>query len=411
MAAVFEIERISRRRASNKPRTAKLQSAVASVTPVIVGKLEPSPELTMTIYSFDLDPVSLSIDLSVGHIAELKIRDGQRWLSPLHRASWVDDPDAVFPDPTPPNVKRLSGDFFCSPFGRNDVDEGPSHGWPANSAWDHVETSSQDDRLSASFRLQRLVMGATVVKRITLIAGHPFIYQEHSFSGGAGAISAAHHVMVHMADGGDLTFSPKQAAQTPPEALEPDPGRGRSILAYPAHTENLAAFPLADGGTADLTRYPVGESHEDFLTLLEAPARSLGWNIVSRRAEKDRIIVLKRPDVLPVTMLWMSNGGRDYAPWSGSHTGVLGIEDARASPLGHADSCGDNDLTRSGVPTAFLLDKARRITIRQVIGACGELPGEGRLNELNEEEGSGLSLKFQDGGTRTLNYDQDFLAG
>jgi len=364
----------------------------------------------MTIYSFDLDPVSLSIDLSVGHIAQLKIRDGQRTLSPLHRASWVDDPDAVFPEATPPNVKRLSGDFLCAPFGRNDVEEGPSHGWPANSAWDHVETVRQDDRLTASFRLQRLVMGATVEKRITLIAGHPFIYQEHSFIGGAGAISAAHHVMVHMADGGDLAFSPKQAVQTPPEALETDPKRGRSVLAYPAHTENLSAFPLANGGMADLTRYPVGECHEDFLTLAEAPARSLGWSVVSRIAEQDRIVVLKRPDVLPVTMLWMSNGGRDYAPWNGSHTGVLGIEDARASPLGHAASCADNDLTRSGIPTAFVLGKGKRITLRQVVGACGQQPGEGTLTDLHQEK-SRLSLKFKDGGNRALNYDPVFLAG
>jgi hypothetical protein len=32
----------------------------------------------MATYSFDLDPVSVSMDLSVGHIAELKIRDGDR---------------------------------------------------------------------------------------------------------------------------------------------------------------------------------------------------------------------------------------------------------------------------------------------------------------------------------------------
>ena len=364
----------------------------------------------MAIYTFDLDPVSLSIDLSVGHIADLRIRDGQRILTPLHRAPWVDDPATVFPDATPPNVRRLSGDFFCAPFGRNDVEEAPSHGWPANSAWDHIETIRQDDRLTAIFRLQRAVMGATVEKRITLIAGHPFIYQEHSFSGGAGTISAAHHVMVHMADGGDLAFSPKQGAQTPPEALETDPNRGRSLLAYPAHTENLTEFPLADGGMADLTRYPVGGHHEDFLTLVEAPARSLGWSVVNRKAERDRIIILKQPDVLPVTMLWMSNGGRDYAPWSGHHTGVLGIEDARASPLGHADSCRDNDLTRSGIPTAFLLDTGRRITLRQVIGACDEKTGEGALNDLCEES-SGLSLKFRDGGTRTLRYDSAFLAG
>ena len=363
----------------------------------------------MALYSFELDPVSLSIDLSVGHIADLKIRDGQRTLSPLHRAAWVDDPDAVFPDATPPNVKRLSGDFFCAPFGRSDVEEAPSHGWTANSGWTHLETSRQDDRLTAVFRLDKRVMGATVEKRITLIAGHPFIYQEHSFIGGAGAISAAHHVMVHMADGGELAFSPKQTAQTPPEALETDPARGRSLLAYPAESEVLTAFPLAGGGVVDLTVYPLGKSHEDFLTLVEAPSRALGWSVVSRRAEQDRVIVLKRSEVLPVTMLWMSNGGRNYAPWSGRHAGVLGIEDARASPLGHFDSCRDNNFNRSGISTAFTLTSGNRTIIRQVIGACTQGAGEGALNELHAD-GSGLALDFKDGGTRTLNYDSGFLA-
>ena len=364
----------------------------------------------MALYTFELDPVSLSIDLIVGHIAELKIRDGQRMLTPLHRASWVDDPDTVFPDATPPNVKRLSGDFFCAPFGRNDVEEAPSHGWPANSAWDHVETARQDDRLTASFRLQRQVMGATVEKRITLIAGHPFIYQEHSFTGGTGAISAAHHVMVHMMDSGDLAFSPKLQALTPPEALETDAARGRSILAYPAQSEDLTAFPLANGGMADLTAYPIGKGHEDFLTLVEAPSRSLGWSVVSRKAEQDRVIVLKRPAVLPVTMLWMSNGGRDYAPWSGRHTGVLGIEDARASALGHADSARDNVLSRSGTPPAFSLAAGSRQVIRQVIGACANMPGEGTVNDVREDSGE-LSLRFEGNRMKTLKYDPAFLAG
>jgi len=372
--------------------------------------LKSQPDLTMAIHSLDLDPVSLSIDLSVGHIADLKIRDGDRTLSPLHHAPWVDDPAADFPEATAPNVKRLSGDFFCAPFGRNDVEEGPSHGWPANSAWQHIQTIRQDDRLTGTFRLQRRVMGAAVVKRVTLISGHPFIYQEHSFTGGAGAISAAHHVMVHMADGGDLTFSPKQGAQTPPEALETDPKRGRSILAYPAEAKDLKVFPLADGGIADLTVYPIGDRHDDFLTLVEAPDQSLGWSVVSRKSEQDRIIVLKHPDVLPVTMLWMSNGGRDYAPWSGRHTGVLGIEDARASPLGHAESCRENEFNCTGIPTAFDLGPDRKIVIRHIVGACAARPEEGRLANVTAKDGK-LTLHFQGGGTRKLSYDPDFHSG
>lgn len=364
----------------------------------------------MAIVSFDLDPVSISIDLSVGHIAGLTIREGNRTLSPLHRAPWVDDPAAGFPEGTPPNVERLSGDFLCAPFGRNDIETAPSHGWPANSAWGHIETSGGEEQLTAVFRLRKTVMGATVEKRITLIAGHPFIYQEHSFSGGAGAVSAAHHVMVHMADGGELAVSPKLRAQTPSDALEADPSRGRSVLAYPAETADLTAFPQANGAVADLTSYPVAENHEDFLTLVEMPGNRLGWSVVSRKAERDRIIVLKRPDVLPVTMLWMSNGGRDYAPWSGRHTGVLGIEDGRASASGHADSVGENELNRSGIPTAFDLASQRRIVIRQIVGACAAVEGEGRLGDVSIEDGS-LVLHFRNGGVRKLAFDPEFLSG
>lgn len=374
----------------------------------------------MTIHSIDLDPIALKLDASVGHIADLKIRDGGRILSPLHRAPWVDDPGTEFPAGTAPNVKRLSGDFFCAPFGRNDIEHAPSHGWPANSGWDHLETISQKDRITTVFRLKRPVMGATVEKRISLTAGHPFVYQEHRLAGGAGAVSVANHVMIHMEEGGDLAFSPKQSARTPTEALEPDASRGRSILAYPAHSTDLTAFPLADGGFADLTRYPPGERHEDFLTLVEdyvvegsnteATDGSLGWTAVSRTAERDHVVVLKRPDVLPVTMLWMSNGGRDYAPWSGRHTGVLGIEDARASPLGHADSCAENEFTRIGVPTAFELDNERTVKIRQVIGAFTKRPDEGRVTDLSLKADQ-LTLHFDRGPARHIAFDAAFLAG
>ncbi|WP_394690388.1 hypothetical protein [Hoeflea sp.] len=365
----------------------------------------------MTLYSFDLSPVSMSLDASVGHIAALRIADEDRELVPLHRAPWVDEADAVFEATTPPNVKRLSGDFFCAPFGRNDVVEAPPHGWPANSVWDHVETIRADKQLTAVFILAHKVMGATVEKRITLCAGHPFIYQEHRFEGGQGAVSAAHHVMVHMQQGGRLAISPKAYGFTPPESLEPDPARGRSILAYPARSEDLEAFPLVGGGAADLTRFPPGKAHEDFLTLVEKSRNraALGWSVVSRTAEQDRVLILKNSETLPVTMLWMSNGGRDYAPWSGRHAGVLGIEDARASGLGHADSIRPNAINSSGIPTAFDLGGQQIVRIRQVIGACAIAAGQGEVVDLTVETDR-LTLHFDRGSSRTMPFDASFLA-
>lgn len=363
----------------------------------------------MTYLTFDLAPVRFSLDMSVGHLAALSIDDGGRHLAPLHRAPWAGEPDAMFPDGTAPNAKRLSGDFFCAPFGLNDVEPAPSHGWPANSGWDHQDTLCEAGRLTVVFKLRKTVMGAHLEKRLTLINGHPFVYQEHRFIGGEGAVSAAHHVMVHMKAGGQLAVSPKSRALTPPTALEPDPALGRSILRYPAETDRLEAFPLAAGGAADLKSYPPGEAHEDFITLVEHKGHALGWSVISRHAEQDRVLVLKQPEILPVTMLWMSNGGRDYAPWSGRHTGVLGIEDGRASPLGHADSIRNNALSAKGVATAFDLGEGGDVVIRQVIGACAIAPGEGAVVDITTGMDA-LHLQLEDGQSRRLPFDPSFLS-
>jgi hypothetical protein len=113
------------------------------------------------------------------------------------------------------------------------------HGWPANSAWDVVENAATEGGWRVLFRLQRKVMGATVEKILTLRDHHPFLYQEHVFLGGSGAISVAHHTMTQMGAGGRLAFSPKRLAVTPEQAPEPDPARGRSLLAYPARASKL----------------------------------------------------------------------------------------------------------------------------------------------------------------------------
>jgi hypothetical protein len=358
----------------------------------------------MSVFEMRADGVRVAIDLSVGHIADLAIERGGRVIRPLHRAPWVDGGEAL-PEGLPANVARLSGDFFCAPFSRNDVEDGPPHGWTANGEWQVIKEQGLADGVSARLRLRRPVMGATVEKIVTLRDGHPFVYQEHLLHGGHGALPVAHHTMVRMAQGGRIAFSPKRAALTPDTALETDPARGRSLFAYPARTADITRMPLADGGSADLTQYPPGHRHEDFVTLVEAPHGGLGFTAIARNAERDLVLVLKNPDILPVTMLWYSNGGRDYAPWSGRHTGVLGIEDG-ISAIGHRQSLGDNPVRREGVPTALELDPAGSVSIRQVIGwaAVTEPP-----LSIRAAPGS-LLLETGDGEPVALPFDEGFLA-
>lgn len=354
--------------------------------------------------TFGAEGISVSVDLAVGHIADLVIeRDGRR-LKPLHRAPWIGEPREALPGTLPDGVLRLSGDFLCAPFSRADVEPAPLHGWPANSAWDVTGSAATPDGWRASLRLRRKVMGATVDKILVLRHGHPFLYQEHVFTGGEGAISVAHHAMTVMKEGGRLAFSPKRLAGTGDEALEPDPARGRSLLAYPARSTDITRFPAADGDAVDLRDYRPERLQEDFVTLVEAEPAGLGWTAVARKAEDDLVLVLKNPAELPVTMLWISNGGRDYAPWSSRHRGVLGIEDGRAA-VGHAASLGDNWLKREGVATAFEL--GGRVAFRQVIGA---LPmGSSQLPDRIEAQAGSLRLATAGEGRIEVPFDAAFL--
>ena len=354
--------------------------------------------------------ISLAVDLAVGHIRNFAVEMGGRTLTPLHTAPWVEDP-AITDDPAIlPNLKYLSGDFFCAPFGASDVEPGsPSHGWPANSPWRVLDEERSAGTVTARFELEKRVMGARVVKAFTLHDGHPFVYEQHVFSGGSGAISAASHAMTRFVGEGRLSFSPKAFGELPETQQETDRAKGRSLFATGKRFIDLSELPLADGTTANLHDYPVAERHEDFVMLVEAPGSPLGWAAAVRPGSGDIMLSLKNPADFPVTFLWFSNGGRFYPPWNGRHLGVLGIEEGRAySAAGHAASIAPNPLSEAGVPTALTLSPEGSVAVRHVIGGVPLPEGWSRVVGIHID-GDSLILKG-DGGEMQVPFDADFLA-
>lgn len=349
--------------------------------------------------------IEVRVDLGIGHIADLLVHHGGASLRPLHRAPWADESDPSL-ESLPGGLRRLSGDFLCAPFSVSDIEAAPAHGWTANSRWTIEAVDRLGDGMRARLRLEKSVMGATVEKILTLRDRHPFLYQEHVFHGGEGGIPVAHHAMTRMSDGGRLSFSPKRLALTPDVPLEPDPLRGRYRLSYPARSLDIHAFPAGSAPT-DLADYRTGRRTEDFVTLVEAETDRPGWTAVARRAERDLVLVLKNPAELPVTMLWLSDGGRDYAPWNGGHIGVLGIEDGRTA-VGHSASLGDNPLRREGVATSFALSPDGRVSFRQVLGGLW-LDNGARPPKALATAGGMLTALFDDGETLTAPFDDGFL--
>jgi hypothetical protein len=335
----------------------------------------------------------LALDLSVGNIPLWRV--GGRL--PLHVAPWREEA-AVQDDPAIPLVnKRLAGDFLCMPFGRDDVAGDPPHGHTANSPWQVIRT----DAAEAHLRLSVPVRGATIDKLVR-ISG-PVLYQTHRVTGGQGAVSFAHHPMSRMTEGGRLSFSPKRAALTDPDPQYP----GRNLWALNQMQPDLI-LPCEDGSDWDLRTYPAGHRIEDFCLLVEARAARIGWTVLMRNAEDDMLVVLKDARVMPVTMLWVSNGGRDFSPWNGRHTGVLGIEDGcAAGGIGLAATLRENRLTAMGVPTVLPLGGEHMI--RHAMISLPRPPGWAEVRDVTIARGQ-VTLTEAGGATVSVPFDAGFFA-
>lgn len=339
--------------------------------------------------------IQFCFNASVGLLEKFTVTDEDRHISPLHRAPWVGTGE-IMPEDAVPHLKVLGGDFFCAPFGESEPAV-PLHGWPANSNW-KIE-SVKNGELHA--KLNRLVFGATVTKKLKVIDKHPFVYQKHAFSGGSGQFAVSNHANLSLPRGGLIRTSAKAMWETPKDPLESDSKRGRSVLIYPAQSKNPVTFP-GQNGFVNLTRYPWGEGYEDFVIGIEAYGHELGWTAVTRPDTGDLFLSVRNTKHLPMTMLWHSNGGRDYAPWSSRHKGCLGIEEgATASLLALTDK-----YNLSG-PGHLTLDPKGTIDVRHAIGAIN-WPTSAAVAEIHIEQEKMIIIS-ETGATRKLDFDSEFL--
>ena len=344
--------------------------------------------------SFRFDPLG-------GFIRDFTVQDGGLAIAPLHIAPWVTSGETLDPD-TPLHLTGLAGDFFCAPFAQS-AEGSPMHGWPANGIW-AVQPGGGMRAV-----LDHAVSGATLVKELSLHDGHPFVYQRHIFTGGTGLIPVANHAMVSLPQGGILRFSPKRWFESAASPPEPDATRGRSFLAYPARSTDPYKFPLAAGGTVDLTRYPFGPAQEEFVVGVEAPGHALGWTAVTRPAAGDLYLSLRHAQKLPMTMLWHSNGGRDYAPWSGRHRACLGVEEGAALPmLGIGATEMPDPLTAVGQSAGLTLHPDQTAEVRHVIGALSWPSGEAVASVIASDDT--LIISGEGGARRQVPFDRAFLA-
>lgn len=313
----------------------------------------------------------LVIDPAVGNFPTWEITGQQI----LHAAPWRDEPEVQASDLETAGLRALAGDFFCMPFCADDVEGDPAHGHAANSDWDVTEST----HAHAVLQLRAPVRGASVTKSVRI--AERALYQSHVITGGAGDVSLAHHPMARMAAGGRLSYSPKRLVRTDPTPQY----AGHNLWALNQLRADLR-LDCEDGTVWDLHDYPARHAVEDFAILVEAREQRLGWTVLMRDAEDDMLVVLKDARQLPVTMLWISNGGRDFPPWNARHTGVIGIEDGiAAGATGLQYSIGDNPLRAAGVATTLSL--GARHDIRHAMVSLPRPPGWTRVTDVTAAKG------------------------
>ncbi|HEX2852196.1 MAG TPA: hypothetical protein VHO24_03080 [Opitutaceae bacterium] len=345
--------------------------------------------------------------------ATFRLPDGRK-VQPFAIAPWAHEKLSA---DTPPLLQALRGDFFCAPFGGNGTswrgEKHPPHGEPANANWALVAATREHDASSLHLRLVTQVRRGTIDKRLTLQPGHSAIYCEHTLIGFRGPMSIGTHPCLRVPGpegSARVSAGGWEWGQVLPVPFENPAAGGYSALRSGAKFRSLSSVPRANGGNADLSRYPAREGFEDLVMLMGKSGRSLGWSAVTFPRERWVFLQLKNPEVLRHTVLWHSNGGRHYAPWNGRHRGVLGLEETTSYfHLGLAESARSNAVNRAGYPTSVKLSPKKPLRVAHIFAVAAIPRGFDIVADVRAAPG-GIAITSASGRSTAIPLDVEFLS-
>jgi hypothetical protein len=182
-------------------------------------------------------------------------------------------------------------------------------------------------------------------------------------------------------------------------------------LAHDQTITDLRKARRADGGTADLTVFPSADGYEALWMLVADQSLPFAWTAATCADEGWVWFALKDQRILPQTLLWLSNGGRDYPPWNGRHRRAIGLEEISGYfHLGHAASVADNPIARRGSATAVELRADAPLTVSYMFGLAEVPRGFDAVRDIVSVPG-GVTLI--DGGGRQVfaACDASFVTG
>jgi len=350
-----------------------------------------------------------------GQLAPVTFDRQGRKIAPYSVAPWAEE---KLDRNMPAILQALRGDFFCLPFGGNATpyrgEKHPMHGETANAKWRLESEERGGGRHRLHLRLKTKVRPGRVDKEITLVDGEDTVYSRHTVSGMSGPMCLGHHAMLKFpeAEGsGAISTSRFVYGQVLPAVFEQPELGGYSSLKMGAEFQSLQSVPMAAGGLADLSRYPARRGFEDLVMVVSEPGLPLAWTVVAFPRQRFVWFALKDAKVLGGTVLWMSNRGRHYAPWSSRHVNVMGLEEVTANfHLGLAASAAPNPISGKGWPTCLNLERERPLVVNYIMGVAAIPAGFDRVAAIEPgADRRSITLRSASGRKAAARVDLEFL--
>ena len=317
-----------------------------------------------------------------GHMAPVHFYRGTKMpVKPYYISPWAEEGEKEKEEEkvTPGVLKSLRGDFFCMPFGADSTYKGEKHevhGEPAGKSWKSPKLERDGETTVFSVKMDTKVRPGRVTKKLILKEGHNAVYTDHILEGYSGPMTIAHHPCIALPDeegGMRISTAPIAGGFTAPrpeEAMFSAGGEYYSI-APDRQFKTLSKVPTVwkDVPYTDCSLFPKRDGFTDIIGLCAKSAASKPhWTAAAIPSEGYLWYSLKNPQVLPVTLFWMSNLGRHFFPWNGRNR-CIGLEDICAYlGQGLAASAKKNPVSEFGIPTTVKLSPKKPFSVKYIQG-------------------------------------------
>jgi len=294
-----------------------------------------------------------------------------RQVAPLQVAPWFDEPDR---GQHPAILRELRGEWPCIPFGSDaprDLPAGWSatgdsfdgaevaHGHSSNVDWVFTHVSPTVVEMVCDYPETHPIRRLT--RRVAADPDAPALEITLEVEARRPCrLPIGLHPTLRLPLDGTARLEPPPFREGRVFPLEVEPGRG---LLIPGETfTTLGAVP-GHRGPVSMTHLPLPQPTEELLQLC-----GVAGHFGLRHPEGWRVTLDWDATVFPSLLLWVSNRGRDYAPWNGRHL-ALGVEPVCAAfDLGPAVSTAPNPIAAGGTTTAHAFDPDHPFTTRYRIG-------------------------------------------